>query len=178
MKDLFGHPETIRGGIGSHHSATDGTDEWLTPPHILQAVKAPFDLDPCSPIRRPWDTAAKHYTAADNGLMRPWSGRVWLNPPYGRSIDGWLRRMAQHRSGIALIFARTETEAWQQWVWPKASGILFLAGRLTFCLPSGKPAPGNSGAPSALVAYSDYDRDVLFDSNLPGARVPGPILIR
>ena len=24
-------------------------DEWLTPPHVLQAL-GPFDLDPCAPV--------------------------------------------------------------------------------------------------------------------------------
>ena len=56
------------------------SDEWLTPPDIIRAL-GPFDLDPCSPGVRPWDMATKHYTVADDGLYRPWVGRVWLNPP-------------------------------------------------------------------------------------------------
>lgn len=46
----------------------------------------PFDLDPCSPVGRPWDTAAQHHTIHDNGLLKPWSGRVWLNPPYASAL--------------------------------------------------------------------------------------------
>ena len=53
--------------IGSHQSANMKTDEWLTPPEIIKAL-GPFDLDPCSPINRPWDTARKHYTIENNGL--------------------------------------------------------------------------------------------------------------
>lgn len=40
--------------IGSHHSHKMGKDEWLTPPQIIKALGG-FDLDPCSPINRPWD---------------------------------------------------------------------------------------------------------------------------
>jgi hypothetical protein len=50
-----------------------GTDVWLTPPHIIQALGS-FDLDPCSPLNRPWDTAQKHYTIEDDGLTSPWGG--------------------------------------------------------------------------------------------------------
>ena len=65
-----------------------GKDEWLTPPPILQAL-GEFDLDPCSPINRPWDTANNHLTINDNGLSQTWGGistRVWCNPPYDNAI--------------------------------------------------------------------------------------------
>ena len=49
-------------GIGGHHRAFEGLkDEWLTPPEIINSLGT-FDLDPCSPINRPWKTAKKHYT--------------------------------------------------------------------------------------------------------------------
>ena len=54
-------------GIGGHHSARSRTNEWLTPPSVLQAL-GPFDLDPCAPVTRPWPTAREHYTEIDNGL--------------------------------------------------------------------------------------------------------------
>lgn len=40
----------------SAHQKNGGHDEWLTPPEILLAL-GPFDLDPCAPIVRPWETA-------------------------------------------------------------------------------------------------------------------------
>lgn len=44
-------------GISSLRSARADTDEWLTPPQLLKCL-GPFDLDPCSPVDRPWPTAA------------------------------------------------------------------------------------------------------------------------
>ena len=100
----------ITKGIGGHQRAYEGrTDEWLTPPEILKAI-GEFDLDPCSPINRPWNTAKKHYTVEDNGLIQEWIGRVFLNPPYGPETGKWLQKLAEHGNGIALIFARTETD--------------------------------------------------------------------
>jgi hypothetical protein len=97
-------------------------DEWLTPPEIILALGA-FDLDPCAPITRPWPVAKQHYTIADDGLRMPWHGRVWCNPPYGRAVDDWLARLAEHGRGTALTFARTETAFFCR-VWQRASAIL------------------------------------------------------
>lgn len=168
-------------GIGGHHSARSTTDEWLTPPAIINALGGPasFDLDPCSPAARPWPTARAHFSVVDNGLLQRWHGRIWLNPPYGRSIGAWLGRMAEHDHGVALIFARTETAAFVQHVWRRASGLLFIAGRLDFLRVDGTPMPrrgrkgaANSGAPSVLVAYGVDDLDALATSGLAGQLVP------
>jgi hypothetical protein len=72
-----------------------GTTTWLTPPRILEAL-GEFDLDPCAPLERPWDTAKKHYTTEDDGLIQPWFGRVWCNPPYGKEMNAFLERMVTH----------------------------------------------------------------------------------
>ena len=162
-----------RKGIGGHQSGAMRTDEWLTPPHVLAAL-GPFDLDPCACSEpRPWPTAITHYAQPQNGLDLPWTGRVWLNPPYGGpSIVGpWLRKMTAHGDGIALIFARTETELFHQTVWRRSARILFLRGRLFFCRRDGAPA-ANAGAPSCLVAYGERNLESLGACGLPGHLVP------
>lgn len=153
--------------IGGHQSARMGSDEWLTPPEILEALGS-FDLDPCSPINRPWPTAAQHYTIEDDGLSKPWVGRVWLNPPYGAEAVRWLKRLADHGNGIALIFARTETEAFFSQVWERADGLLFIRGRLHFHYVDGRRARANGGAPSVLIAYGLGNMLSLKMADIPG----------
>lgn len=164
-------------GIGAHQSARRATDEWLTPPHILEAL-GPFDLDPCSPVERPWDTARRHYSAINDGLELDWHGRVWLNPPYSE-IEPWMAKMAWHNHGTALVFARTEVAWWFDWVWPHASAFLFLRGRLTFHLGDGtaSKAGHNSGGPSVLIAYGQHDAEVLRSCGLAGAFVSRGMLL-
>lgn len=58
-----------------------GKHEWLTPLGLISALGI-FDLDPCSPINRPWATAKNHFTIEDDGLRQKWFGRVFCNPPY------------------------------------------------------------------------------------------------
>lgn len=151
--------------LSSHQSARMKNDEWLTPPSILQAL-GPFDLDPCSPINRPWPTAAKHYTVADDGLSQPWAGRVWCNPPFGREAVKWLRKLADHGDGIALVPARTETAMFFECVWGRADGVLFIQGRPHFHYVTGERAPFNSGAPIALIAYGQRNAEALRRSGL------------
>jgi phage N-6-adenine-methyltransferase len=167
--DLFGTEVADRESMGSHQSASGGADEWLTPPDLIDALGF-FDLDPCAPIERVWSTANKHYTIEDDGLRQEWHGRVWLNPPYSQAAR-WLHRLAEHGHGTALIFARTETRLWFDHVWPRATGLLFLRGRLHFHYASGKRADANSGAPSVLVAYGERDAAVLASEPWPGKYV-------
>ena len=162
-------------GMGSHQSGLMESDTWLTPPHILDA-HGQFDLDPCAAINQPWETASNHYTAADNGLSKPWHGRVWCNPPYGRETGKWLARLADHGSGTALIFARTETEMFFEYVWNRACAVLFIEGRLYFHRIDGKPARANAGAPSVLVAYGDYDSEILATAAFTGT-IPGKFIL-
>lgn len=161
MRENFGK------GMGGHQSAKMVKDEWLTPPELLRAL-GEFDLDPCAPIIRPWEIAKKHYTINDDGLSKKWEGRVFCNPPYGEHTDNWLEKLFIHGNGIALIFARTDTQTWFRWVWSKADGALFLEGRLHFHHASGQRAKKNAGAPSALVAYGQQNAEMLKHCGIPG----------
>lgn len=162
-------------GMGSHQSAKAESVVWLTPPAIIEALGGAdsFDLDPCSLPDRPWPTARAHYTEEDNGLMKPWHGRVWLNPPYStEAIARFFRRMVAHGQGTALIFARTETESFHEHVWQRAHGVLFLRGRLNFHYADGRRAAANGGAPSVLIAYGQEDLDILAAAPIDGHLVP------
>lgn len=156
--------------LSGHQSPVMRSDEWLTPPEILRRLGR-FDLDPCSPIERPWPTADRHFTVLDDGLSQPWDGRVWLNPPFGREAIKWMRRMVEHGNGIALIPARTETEMFFECVWGAADAVLFLRGRPHFHRVNGERAKFNSGAPICLVAYGLSNVAALERSKL-GQLVP------
>lgn len=166
-----------RRAMGGHHSARAACTVWLTPPAILDALGGAlsFDLDPCAaPAPRPWATARRMIGPDDgDGLAIEWHDRVWLNPPYtSAELDRWMARMADHGQGVALIFARTETQAFHRHVWQRATGLLFLEGRLHFHDRNGVRAAANAGAPSVLCAYGADDLDRLAAADLAGALVP------
>lgn len=157
----------LKKGMGSHQSGKMKNDEWLTPPEIFMRL-GEFDLDPCSPLERPWNTAKKHYTILDDGLSKEWKGRVFCNPPYGQESIKWLRKLIKLGNGIALIFARTETKMFFECVWNEADAVLFLEGRLFFHYVDGSKAKTNAGAPSVLIAYGEKNAEILKNCGIRG----------
>jgi len=160
--------------MGSHQSARAKSVIWLSPPKIIKAL-GPFDLDPCAAEGQPWKTAEKQYTIADDGLSKEWEGCVWLNPPYGLEAAVWLQKLSEHDNGIALIFARTETKMFFNWVWNHADALFFIEGRLHFHRIDGVRAKANAGAPSVLCAYGPKAvvkiETAWFDKTIQGAFV-------
>lgn len=101
------------------------TNTWLTPRWLIDAL-GEFDLDPCAaPEPRAWSCAKRNISRPDDGLAHEWSGRVWLNPPYGKEIEPFMRRMSEHKKGLALTFMRSDSRWFQDFVLAKAA-FLFL----------------------------------------------------
>lgn len=143
------------------------TNEWYTPPELLQSLGV-FDLDPCAPIARLWDTAAMHYTKEDDGLTQAWFGRVWLNPPYSQPlVSQFVTRLAQHGNGITLLFSRCDTKLFQEVIFPFADSIYFLRDRVCFYRPDGTK-DGRPGCGSVLVAFGQYNTEAIKNSGLNG----------
>jgi hypothetical protein len=161
-------------GMGAHQSAGKGEKVWLTPPELIGAL-GPFDLDPCFSEPRPWNTAAEHYgpdaAGGLGGLFADWHGMVWCNPPYDQEAEKWLARCADHGSALALIFARTETDAFFRQVWSRADAVFFFHGRLTFRHPNGVKARANGGAPSVLVCYGAQAVERVKEAGLRGCLI-------
>lgn len=136
------------------------TPEHYTPPAILEAVVAvlgAIDLDPASNPGRTVP-AARHYTVVDDGLAQPWCGRVFLNPPYGRGIEPWIKKLVtEHTSGrvekaIALLPARVDTQWFRRL---RDYPCCFVKGRLTFI--------GNENAAPfpSVVVYLGTDHETF-----------------
>lgn len=151
----------------SHKGATN---IWLTPKWILDAL-GEFDLDPCAaPDPRPFATAKRMIAEADaDGLSADWEGRVWLNPPYGKHLGPWLNKLRTHGNGIALVFARTETN----WLQPimESAGIFFMKGRIKFLRPDGREET-NAGAPSILIPFGRKNIAAILASDIKGVWKP------
>ncbi len=145
-----------------------GSDEWYTPPEIIQSL-GEFDLDPCA--AHGWTTAKHHIYKEDDGLSQEWHGRVWLNPPYNRKlIEPFIKRMVAHNNGVALIFNRMDIALWHDVIFPTASSLLILRGRLKFYRPDGTQGDA-AGCGSVLVAWNPFNANALANCNLQGKYV-------
>lgn len=143
------------------------SDEWYTPPTIFTKF-GHFDLDPCAASEPLWKIADTNYTASDDGLSKPWHGRVWLNPPYSRPLlERFVEKLADHGNGIALLFNRCDCKLFQDVIFKEADGILFIKGRLKFFSPDGKQN-GPAGCGSVLIAFGANNAEILNTCNIDG----------
>lgn len=138
------------------------TVDWYTPPAIVKALGGleGFDLDPCTPedpSRLPAPTARRMITPSQDGLATAWWPRafVWLNPPYGKGMDKWMAKLANHPGGgVALVPAHMDPGWMHAFVLnhPNTTAILLTRGRLKFMRPDGSTG---TAAPtgSVFVAY-------------------------
>lgn len=139
-------------------------DDWQTPAHIVEAL-GDFDLDPCANSRNPFRLATAGYPIG--GLILPWHGRVWCNPPYGSDCRNWMRKLAEHGNGIALIPPRVGSHWFQEEVLSKCDAVLFLKGRVSFLDQNMRPVSGNN-ADSVLVAFGEINAAILSVCGLAG----------
>lgn len=129
---------------------TSGKTEYYTPINITLSacrVMGGIDLDPASSVVANERIKAKViYTAADDGLVKPWFGRVWLNHPFGRlSNPSWIKRLIDSweagdiEQACCITFACT-SENWFQPLleFPQC----FLSPRTNYDLPDGRKLRG------------------------------------
>lgn len=134
--------------------------DWGTPWDFFKAQDAkfgPFDLDVCATPENA--KCARFYTPEQNGLDRPWTGRCWMNPPFGREIGKWVRKASEEvrkkaECVVCLLPARTDTAWWHDYIERNAARIIFLRGRLTF-----EGAENSAPFPSVIVVFKKQSRD-------------------
>lgn len=112
------------------------TDLWETPKAIFDELNSEFHftLDVCALPENA--KCEKYYTPKQNGLIQPWSGTCWCNPPYGRKISDWIKRAHYYTmSGcttVMLLPARTDTRWFHDYIVRHKYEIRFIRGRLKF----------------------------------------------
>lgn len=108
-------------------------DDHYTPKWIFDMLGLCFDIDVASPPGGiPWIPADKYYTQADDGLLQPWHGRIWCNPPFSKP-GPWAQRMIEHNNGIFL--ACVSKSRWMDQVWQSDAKVLLLPYFLKFERP-------------------------------------------
>lgn len=134
-------PENDARARRPHHAAPGKSDEHFTPEEIFSAMAVQFDLDPAQPEEgraflsvpsRRW------FTKSDDGLVQPWEGFVWLNPPFGgrNGVVPWLKRFSAHANGVVLVNAQTSC-GWFHEFAPLMDAMLFPNGKTKFVQPDG-----------------------------------------
>jgi len=135
---------------------SSGSCEWPTPACFFAEVSrrfGPFDLDPCATAENA--KCPRYFTREDDGLAQVWTGRVFMNPPYGKTIADWMRKAWEASQTTAelvvcLVPANTDTAWWHDWA--MRGEYELIRGRLKF-------GAADNSAPfrSALVVFRNAE---------------------
>lgn len=140
--------------------ATD-QERWRTPPEVFEPLMREFNFD--------LDGAADCVTAQldryispttrENALtMIDWPGsRIWLNPPYGRKLEPFVRK-ADHEASkgklvVALIPFRCRAAWWHVCVVGRAVEVRCVRKRIKFIRPDGTRGKFTGSCDSCLVIW-------------------------
>lgn len=129
-----------------HVTNNSGCNEWYTPQRYIdlaREVLGEIDLDPASCAFANETVKARLFFSEDNdGLTKPWHGRVWMNPPYSADLvskfaDKFVDEYNDGNvtEGIVLVNNATET-AWFANLVSAATAVCFPHGRIRYQSPN------------------------------------------
>ena len=139
--------------------------ENYTPAPIIQKVRdvlGEIDLDPAScDYAQKVVKAKKYYTEKDDGLKKPWSGKVFLNPPYGMPLireftDKLINELPNIEEAILLTNDQTDTNWWQKCA-INSKVVCLPSGRLHFYTPEEEETSPTNG--QTFFYYGKNEKD-------------------
>jgi hypothetical protein len=143
-------------------------DDFYTHSSIIEAAREAMDgidLDPAShPVANQIVKASVFFGHAENGLVREWWGRVWINPPFSAWADWSEKASEEFRSGrvnemCALASTRSMTAKYIRRLKSWCSAIVIFDGRIPFWGPkAGTPDEGH------VVMYFGKNREKFRDA--------------
>lgn len=147
-----------------HYSSE--SKEWYTPAVYVRAVQAVLgciDVDPASCVLANTSIQAKtFFTKEQNGLLQPWFGKVFLNPPYGRygetrqtgEAQIWIEKLFDEytKGNVEEAILLVQAEIYKRWFEPLWNyPLCFPNGRIAFWNAQGQK--GRSPHASAFVYF-------------------------
>lgn len=109
--------------------------EYETPDEIFKPLEKEFGMTLDVSATKENAKCDLFFTVHDDGLSQEWGGRNWMNPPFGRVMQKWVRKAhAEFLKGkmtVALIPARTNTKWWHECIQDIAE-VRFIQGEVKF----------------------------------------------
>lgn len=160
------------------------TEEWYTPAlyvDMAREVLGKIDLDPASNhTAQKWIQAERYYTEVDNGLAQPWCGKVWLNPPYGKTNgksnqEVWSKKLEREYfrdvTEAILLVNSTHGYKWYEELWLRWP-VCCVRERIRFIKPDG--TQGDQAKRGQTFVYFGNNYRQFIDVFAPIGRIVLP----
>jgi phage N-6-adenine-methyltransferase len=132
--------------------------EWETPQQLFDMLNIifHFDIDVCA--TKDNAKCVDYWTKKDDALSKDWVGCCWMNPPYGRGVDVWVKKAydeakKQGSTVVCLLPARVDTKWWHNYC--SSAEYKFIKGRLKFSNNT-----NSAPFPSVLVVFRPSLKDI------------------
>lgn len=136
---------------------SSATGEWETPQDLFDFLDGLFHFTLDAAASDGNAKCSRYFTKEDDALAQVWDGRVWVNPPYGREIGGFVEKAAESSTAevvVMLLPCRTDTAWWHKHVMVVAKEVWLIRGRLKF-----GGAKNSAPFPSCVVVFNHEYRD-------------------
>lgn len=140
------------------------SERWRTPPEIWNPLHREFhfDLDACADA----ETKRVPRYLLDALSAEAWpKGRVYINPPYGRKLEAFVRRAAAEAASgntviVALIPFRCRAAWWHECVIGHATEVRCIRKRVSFVKPNGSRGNYTGSCDSCIVIWRGANTDL------------------
>lgn len=112
------------------------SNEWETPIELFDLLDKEFHftLDPCSTEEN--KKCSNYFTKKEDGLIQSWNqGRVFMNCPYDKTIENWIKKAYEESlmgaTIVCLIPNNSDTKWFHEYI-RKTKEVRFLLGRVKF----------------------------------------------
>ena len=131
-------------------------DNWRTPPKIFEKLNAEFRFDLDAAADETNALVSRYLT--DALTIPEWPGdRIFLNPPYGRMLDPFVRKSQEQatlgKTVVALIPMRTRAAWWHEAVIGRAMEVRCIRKRPKFLRPNRSIPKYTLSCDSAIIIW-------------------------
>ena len=165
---------TSRYSNANHYKAL--RDDYKTPACIYEPIlkdffkKDKFDIDVCCTDKNV--PAAKHYTKEDNGLIKPWSGLCFCNPPWNQSIKFVKKALEELKKdpSLEVVFVLSSDKMYINYVQdaflnnPDCAWLV-LRGKQGFIIPGQEHEPPKPSVGTMIAVISKRAAEIEYALN-------------
>ena len=124
--------------------------DWQTPREVFDALNEEFRFTLDAAASDHNHLCERYLTEAEDGLRSDWLDNVvFLNPPYGKGLEDWVKKCANASemgaTVVALLPSAVDTK-WFRFAYATASEVRIVVGRVPFVRLDGKPSANTGGS--------------------------------